>query len=238
MKKIVTIMALLILSAGVANTAYSQKKGDNKKNEKPSGNDKKADKGGGDDKAEKKVWKKKAKSYVKDPKNELENNNKQLRDLSAKNADLTKKLSACNGRVDSLQSILTQVRNEVESCNEQKKKLQAQLEAKAKIVETDIQPGLIYKVQIGAFVHFDMNMYLRDTDKNFEGENQDGMNKYTIGKFRDMELAEAFRKDVQKLGIKDAWIVPFIDGRRSTLDEARKYMESKGMTPPQKGTGK
>ena len=239
MKQVMTILAVLFLSVGVANSTYAQKKGNKKGDDKKgstAANDKKADKGGGD-KEEKKIWKKKAKTYVKDPialKNELENNNKQLRDLSAKNAELQKKLTGCNSRVDSLQAVIGQMKNEIESCNEQKKKLQAQLEAKAKVVESDIQPGLVYRVQIGAFVHFDLNMYLKDTEKNFEGESQDGMNKYTIGKFRDMELAEAFRKDVIKLGIKDAWIVPYIDGRRSTMDEARKYMESKGMTPPPK----
>lgn len=234
MKQAFTFLAVLFICVAVSSTAVAQKKGDDKKEDK-----KKKEKASGGDggKEEKKIWKKKAKGYVKDPialKNELENNNKQIRDLSVKNTELQKKLMSCSSRVDSLQALLSQKINELQSLQSQKDKLQAQLEAQRNIVEKDIQPGLVYKVQIGAFVHFDMNQYLKDTGEHFEGENMDGMNKYSIGKFKELELAEAFRKDVQKLGIKDAWIVPHIDGRRSTMEEARKYMESKGMTPPPK----
>ena len=86
----------------------------------------------------------------------------------------------------------------------------------------------VYKVQLGAFVHFDINQYLKETDKNFEGETQDGMNKYTMGNFRDKDVAESFKKDIQKMGIPDAWIVPHIDGTRVTMEEARQYLGKQG----------
>jgi hypothetical protein len=246
MKKIFTLTTILFLGLALAGTAHAQKNVDKKKEDKKkkesssSGNDKKASdkkaaaddkKGGADSKEEKKIWKKKAKSYVKDPmalKKELEDNNKQLKELTAKNTELQKKYNACNARVDSLQSLISAKDAEIRQLQAQKEKLQAQLEATKNIVEKDIMPGLVYKVQMGAFVHFDMNKYLKDTGENFEGETMDGMNKYTVGKFKELEVAEQFRKDVIKLGIKDAWIVPYIDGRRVEMKDARAYLEKQG----------
>ena len=43
-----------------------------------------------------------------------------------------------------------------------------------------------------------------------------------------MATAEAFKKDIQKMGIKDAWIVPYIDGVRVTMTEAEKFMGKQG----------
>ena len=60
-------------------------------------------------------------------------------------------------------------------------------------------------------MHFDINKYLKETE-NFEGETRDGMNKYTIGAFKEFAIAEGFQKDVKKMGVSDAWVVPFIDG--------------------------
>lgn len=244
MKKLVSIAAMMLLSLALAGTVQAQKKGDKKKDDKKkkessssSSNNKKAeaDKGGGETKEEKKIWKKKAKSYVKDPlalKKELEDNNKQLKELTAKNTELQKKYNACNSRVDSLQSLISMKEAEIKQLQAQKEKLQAQLEAQKNIVEKDINPGLVFKVQVGAFVHFDINKYLKDTGENFEGESMDGMNKYTIGKFKEFDVAEAFRKDVIKLGIKDAWIVPYIDGRRVEMKDARAYLEKQGKSLP------
>jgi hypothetical protein len=102
-------------------------------------------------------------------------------------------------------------------------KLQTAFEGTKKVVESNIIPGLIYHVQVGAYVHFDMNQHLVQTDKTFEGETRDGMNKYMMGNFKDVKNAESFKDDIRKLGIKDAFVVPYIDGTRVTMDEAAKY---------------
>lgn len=182
-------------------------------------------------KEEKKKWKKKAKEYKKEPfslRDDLEEANKKLRELADKNKQLQAKFARQEAVIDSLQGVINSKVSELAALNAKYEKLQNAYEAQKKINEQSIIPGLVYKVQIGAFVHFDIRSYLKDTGENFEGETQDGMNKYTMGNFREYDVAEAFKKDVQKLGIKDAWIVPYIDGTRVTMAEAKEYLGKQG----------
>ena len=132
------------------------------------------------------------------------------------------------GTIDSLQNLVSAKNSELAANKAKYEKLQAAYEAQKNINEKGIIPGLVYKVQIGAFVYFDINKYLKDTEKNFEGETADGMNKYTMGNFRDLDVANQFKKDVQKMGIEDAWVVPYIDGVRVTMEEARNYLGNQG----------
>ena len=183
------------------------------------------------EKRERKAWKKKAKNYKKNPfalRDDLEGANKQIKDLNAKLNACNEKYSRLLGTVDSLQTLIGRKNSEIAALKSKYEKLQAAYEAQKNINEKGIIPGLVYKVQIGAFVYFDINKYLKDTGENFEGETADGMNKYTMGNFRELAVAEAFMKDVQKMGIKDAWIVPHIDGIRVTHEEARNYLSRQG----------
>ena len=80
--------------------------------------------------------------------------------------------------------------------------------------------GIFYEVQIGAFEHFDLTAYNQQL-VNLRMQNVDGLNKYTLGKFRKFNDAEAFHKDVVKLGIQDAFIRASEDGKKITIKEAR-----------------
>ena len=129
------------------------------------------------EKEEKKQWKKKAKDYAKTPlslRDDLENANKKLRELSEKNKQLQDKFARQQAIIDSLQNEYNRKVSEIAALNAKYEKLQNAYEAQKKINEKSIIPGLVYKVQLGAFVHFDINKYLKDTGENFEGENQDG----------------------------------------------------------------
>lgn len=219
MKRLLSIAVIFFMCAGTYTNAFSQ---DDKKARKEA---KKKEK------REKKAWKKRAKGYAKKPfslRDDLENANKQLRELSDKNKSLQEKLARQNGTIDSLQSLVNKKVGELAALNSKYEKLKVAYEAQKNINEKGIIPGLVYKVQLGAFVHFDINKYLKETDKNFEGETQDGMNKYTMGNFRDKMVAETFKEDIRKMGIPDAWIVPHIDGTRVTMEEARQYLEKQG----------
>jgi molecular chaperone GrpE (heat shock protein) len=178
------------------------------------------------EKEEAKLWKKKAKTYAKAPlslRDDLETANRQLKECSDRNKTLQGKFAALEGTIDSLQNALNAKNAEMAALNTKYEKLQAAFEAQKSITVSNIIPGLIYHVQVGAYVHFDMNQHLVQTDKTFEGETRDGMNKYMMGNFKDLKNAEAFRDDVRKLGIKDAFVVPYIDGTRVTMDEAAKF---------------
>ncbi len=225
MKRFATILLVLVCTMMVAQPMMAQKKSREERKK---------------EKAEAKLWKKKAKTYKKTPlslRDDLENANKQLRECSERNKNLQDKFAGLEGSIDSLQNLLNGKNAEIAALNTKYEKLQAAYEAQKNVTEKNIQPGLIYHVQVGAYVHFDMNQHLVQTDKAFEGETKDGMNKYMMGNFRDLSNAEAFRDDVRKLGIKDAWVVPYIDGTRVTMDEAAKYQGAggKGMDTGGKG---
>lgn len=79
--------------------------------------------------------------------------------------------------------------------------------------------GVYFVVQIGAFKKFDLGPYLKEWSA-ISGELIDEMNKYTIGKFKTYEEAKKFKADIKALGIKDAFIVGKIDGKRVDIKEA------------------
>ncbi len=81
--------------------------------------------------------------------------------------------------------------------------------------------GVVYKVQIGAFTNKDLSKYF-DNNKNFGGEvDADGTQKYTIGVFKEYWEADTFKKYMREMGVKDAWIVAYKDGKRVSMKEAR-----------------
>lgn len=79
--------------------------------------------------------------------------------------------------------------------------------------------GVFFEVQIGAFAYFDLTDYKDDLVKmNIDKTEQ--VDQYTLGKFRDLDRALAFRKDIQRMGIKDAFMIAKVDGKRVTVQEA------------------
>ncbi len=81
--------------------------------------------------------------------------------------------------------------------------------------------GIVYKVQIGAYHGIDLREYAKaNQNLNFElGE--DGTIKYTLGEFKDYWEADKFKQYLRKMGVKDAWIVTYKDGKRVTMKDAR-----------------
>jgi hypothetical protein len=84
-----------------------------------------------------------------------------------------------------------------------------------------VQSGVFFEVQIGAFEKFDLQKYSEDLSR-LRGENAEGMNKYVLGRFRNFKRAQAFKDDVQRMGIADAFIAGTVDGQRVELSDAVK----------------
>ncbi|MEZ4776664.1 MAG: hypothetical protein R3D00_26045 [Bacteroidia bacterium] len=185
-------------------------------------------------KDEKKFWKDKAKMYTKNPlslKAEFENYQEQIKDLKARNKELMKKGPATGNAdlVDSLRWALIQMEGELQAQRSQKEKLEKAYNAQKTVNDMGIQAGLSFRVQIGAYVFYEMNNP-PDQAADFVAERADGFNKYVIGSFRIYDEAQSFRDELRKMGMKDAWVVPYIDGVRVTIDEANRYLEKQGKT--------
>ena len=79
--------------------------------------------------------------------------------------------------------------------------------------------GVIFKVQIGAFRNKDLTKYF-EGHPNFTGDvDEDGIKKYTLMVFRDYWEADRFKKYLREMGVKDAWIVSYKDGKRVPIKE-------------------
>ena len=176
-------------------------------------------------KEEKKEWKTKYKAYKKD----LEG----FKDLVEENGTLKSQLSTTKRQLTTLQSEMGENDAKVAEMQDQVTRLQAQVAA-AKDAElaaknalgnkkpVDSSPmsmdGVVFKVQIGAFEKKDMSKFF-DNNPMFSGQDEEGMQKISIGFFRDYWEADTFKKYIREMGVKDAWIVPFKDGKRVPIKD-------------------
>lgn len=179
-------------------------------------------------KEEQKYWQDKAKSYAKDPmllKAEMETMQVQIRDLKKANKELMDKTPSTSAKqvIDSLRWAMMQQEKEIETLSNQKDRLESAYRALKTTSDQGVKPGLVYRVQIGAFVFYEMSKTPQDED--FMVERSDGYNKYIMGNFRTVDEATAFVEELKKVGIKTPWVVPYIDGVRVTNREAEDYLK-------------
>lgn len=73
--------------------------------------------------------------------------------------------------------------------------------------------GKNYRVQIGLFKYLDLTTYL-DALKFLEYERVGDLYRYSIGNFKTEAEAEAFKLEMRKMGIKDAFVSEYTDGKR------------------------
>lgn len=81
--------------------------------------------------------------------------------------------------------------------------------------------GIVFRVQIGAFKQKDLSKYF-DNNPNFGGEvgrNPNEPQRITIGVFRSYWEADTFKKYMREMGVKDAWIVSYRDGKRVDIKD-------------------
>ncbi|UII22096.1 SPOR domain-containing protein [Fulvivirga ligni] len=174
-------------------------------------------------KDEAKEWKNKAKEYKKNPAElkqlveDKQNAEAEVSTLKTEKTSLESRLSDQNAKVSELQDDLSKLRSDLASAraelNAAKASPSSASSAGGKMVD-----GVVFKVQVGAFRNKDLSKYF-DNNENFSGENEDGMQKITLGQFRDYWEADTFKKYLREMGVKDAWIVPYKDGTRVDIKD-------------------
>lgn len=177
-------------------------------------------------KEEKKFWKDRAKKYVKSPEllmAEFENMQNQINDLKRRNKDLETQAgysSSASRTIDSLKNILGSRQAELNVLKQNYSKMQEAYRTQKTVADRGIKRGLVYRVQIGAFVLEGEHDYSTLDNETFSIERSDGFYKYILGVFRSKEEAENFRSKLLEMGMKQPWIVPYIDGVRVSSEEA------------------
>ena len=82
-----------------------------------------------------------------------------------------------------------------------------------------VENGVVFKVQVGAFRNKNLAKYL-DNNPNFSGDtDEDGSRKYTLGYFVDYWEADNFKLYLREMGVKDAWLVSYRDGKRVPIKD-------------------
>jgi len=173
-------------------------------------------------KKEKKEWKKKKKKTSPE----------QFKRMYDENASLKSEVSSLQGQLSSVQGSIGEKDSKIAELTEENRKLEAQVNAAKKAIaqakqeassQSTASPvddsGVVFKVQIGAFRNKDLSKYF-ENNPNFGGENdEDGMQKITLGRFRDYWEADTFKKYLREMGVNDAWIVPYKDGARVAMKD-------------------
>jgi outer membrane protein OmpA-like peptidoglycan-associated protein len=89
--------------------------------------------------------------------------------------------------------------------------------------------GLSYKVQLLATKRlYDNELLSKFGDAMLEASGTEGIYQYTVGLFSDFAAADKMRKDLQKENVKDAFVVPYIDGMRIMGEDAKRYTSKFG----------
>jgi len=172
-------------------------------------------------KKEKKEWKKKLKKTSPE----------QFKRMYDENASLKSEVSSIQGQLSSMEAAVGEKDAKIAELTEQNRKMEAQVNAARKAIakakeDAEAMPagaigddGVVFKVQIGAFRNKDLSKYF-ENNENFGGEtDEDGVQKITLGKFRDYWEADTFKKYLREMGVNDAWIVPYKDGTRVAMKD-------------------
>ena len=175
-------------------------------------------------KKEAKEWKKKKKSVSPE----------EFKNLFDENENLKGQVSGLNGQISSLQSRISDKDARIAELEEQVSQSEMQIaEAKRRadeaIKEAEASAamaqkpgemkGVVFKVQVGAFKETDLSNYF-ESSENFTGEtNEDGLQVITLGSFTDYWEADKFKKNLRRMGVKEAWIVPYKDGVRVPIKD-------------------
>ncbi|TYP77398.1 SPOR domain-containing protein [Aquimarina intermedia] len=77
----------------------------------------------------------------------------------------------------------------------------------------------VYAVQIGAFEKKDLSLY-SDGFSNFREIRAGSYNKYALGNFKTLEEAKRFRRELVRMGFRDAFIASYQNDERVKIEEA------------------
>ncbi|MFY0607516.1 MAG: Ezrin/radixin/moesin family protein [Cyclobacteriaceae bacterium] len=166
-------------------------------------------------KAEKKEWKKRIKALEPEQFKIIVEENKSLK---SQTASLKNELAGVDDKIADKDEQIASYKTQVSSLRDQL--AEAASKPAAKPVETgaiDESTGVVFKVQIGAYSKKDLQKYKKA--KNFAQESDNGVNKFTIGAFRDYWEADTLKKYLREMGVKDAFIVSYKDGSRVDIKE-------------------
>lgn len=177
-------------------------------------------------KAEKKKLKQELKTYKKMKPMEIRSMKLNYENKLKDKNNQVQQAKQLQKKVDSLQTLLNSNGARISGLESQL--LAAQAEAAG--AKKGSAKGYYYRVQLGAYKFFDVNTKATKDDDTFLTETKNEIDKYVVGLFFTLEEADKFKNDIRKLGIKDAFVVPYKDGQRITHKEAAEGLKKQNTT--------
>ncbi len=191
-------------------------------------------------KEDKKNWKKQAKEYKNNPE-ALKAMTERVQILETDLSKITTEARQLRQTVNSLEIEKSQKDSRIAGLENQVRDLTEQLTAaRTELLQRESRParevvtergstviaipdmsGIVFRVQLGAFKKRQVNGALT-TDPNLLVEDENGLQRVTIGHFREFEKAKELRDHIVAMGVKGAWVVPYKNGERISLKEAMK----------------
>ncbi|OEK06928.1 hypothetical protein [Roseivirga misakiensis] len=136
--------------------------------------------------------------------------------------NLERQLSSKDDKISELQKQVTRMQAAYQVSQREINNLKSQPNRLPMKVERDggedFSVGVVFKVQVGAFRKIDLNKYA-NSSKDFSEEEMEELRKYVIGNFRNYDDANVLKRYLREMGVEDAWIVPYRDGKRVPLKD-------------------
>ncbi|WKN33436.1 Ezrin/radixin/moesin family protein [Porifericola rhodea] len=179
----------------------------------------------------KKEQKRKLKELKKMNPADFDKMREQQEEFKRQASELQSEVTSLKNQSESKDSEIRQLKDQTRRLEKQLNEAKAALEAKPEVeqnvpLSNAYDEGLIFRVQIGAYRDKNLEQYL-DTSENFNGEtDEQGLQIYTLGNFRDYWEADKFKKYLRAMGVEDAWIVPYRDGTRVPIKDVLEDLRS------------
>lgn len=158
-------------------------------------------------KAEKKAIKKELKRYKKNPSSYV----KMKADQKTAIAERDETIEALTQQLDKQNAQLLALKASLDKLTERMKDVSS----------TQVPEGTVYAVQIGYFQVLKLKEF-NARIRTIRAENQGGGKRYVIGYFEDIKLAKKFNNEIKTIGIEDAFVTQYIDGKRNMSFDANK----------------
>ena len=137
--------------------------------------------------------------------------------MQDKISDLSRRTSQLQDEIQGKDKQITSLKNDIVRLEtELKNRTQEVRELRDKDEQWD--RGVVFRVQIGAFKDYDFPDVVGSSPQ-LKYEEDSNWQKYIMGNFRDYDEADKLKKHLRRTGVRDAWIVPYEDGKRVPLKE-------------------
>ena len=178
------------------------------------------------EKREMKEWKKKLGKLTVEEFKSLSEENDRLKsenqEMSGQFNGLKRQVTSKENQLSSLQTQMNQTQAAYQACQSELETLRVQpipvYNPADSDEEEEYNTGLVFRVQVGAFRKMDLDKYAK-TSKEFSEEEEQDLRKYVLGNFRSYEEANVLKRYLREMGLKDAWITSYMDGKRVPLKE-------------------